>query len=176
MRPSKKSGSGKRSLPALTTSSMSWCTRGAMGRRRSSVWSRTEAPYRGRGKLHTRVRGRGILRSPFFEHSLGFEAGNTDCSNVPRRYPSHIAPAIGAIQVDVQTPAKVQHLCGLRTRIEKSHALSPSTSVRFVSLGGSQRPLFFVHPNLRTALHMVGTETLSPCSLSHSSQWRSRVA
>src|SRR5215203_5420636 len=63
MRPSKKSGSGKRSLPVLTTSSMSWCTRGAMGRRRSSLWSRTEAPYRGRGELFTRVRRRGFLRT-----------------------------------------------------------------------------------------------------------------
>src|SRR5215203_1925843 len=34
-----------------------------MGRRRSSVWSRTEAPYRGRGELFTRVRRRGILGS-----------------------------------------------------------------------------------------------------------------
>src|SRR5829696_522902 len=70
----------------------------------------------------------------------------------------------------------VKDLGGLRTRIEKPHALSPSTSGLFVSLGGSQRPLFFVHPNLRTARHIVGTETLSPCLLSHSLQWRSKVA
>src|SRR5829696_7490272 len=37
-----------------------------------------------------------------------------------------------------------------------------------ISSGGSQRPLFFFHPNRRTALHMVGTEILSPSSISAS--------
>src|SRR5215217_1833793 len=62
------------------------------------------------------------------------------------------------------------------TRIEMLHAFSSVTRLPSISSGGSQRPLFFFHPNRRTALHMVGTEILSPCSLSHSSQWRFRLA
>src|SRR5215208_3224824 len=62
------------------------------------------------------------------------------------------------------------------TRIEMLHAFSSGTRLPSSTSGGSQRPLFFFHPNRRTALHMVGTEILSPCSLSHSSQWRFRAA
>src|SRR5829696_9166562 len=62
------------------------------------------------------------------------------------------------------------------TRIEMLHAFSSGARLPSISSGGSQRPLLFLHPNRRTALHMVGTEILSPCSLSHSSQWRFRLA
>ncbi len=55
--------------------------------------------------------------------------------------------------------------------------LSPSTSLLFVSLGGSQRLFLNVQPNLRMARLMVETETLTSWRLfSHSSQWRSKVA
>src|SRR5215212_8861155 len=62
------------------------------------------------------------------------------------------------------------------TRIEMLHAFSSVTRLPSISSGGSQRPPSFFHPNRRTALHMVGTEILSPCSISHSSQWRFRPA
>src|SRR5215213_8652766 len=62
------------------------------------------------------------------------------------------------------------------TRIEMLHAFSSGTRLPSICSGGSQRPLFFFHPNRRTALHMVGTEILFPCSISHSSQWRFRFA
>src|SRR5215218_84809 len=62
------------------------------------------------------------------------------------------------------------------TRIEMLHAFSSVTRLPSISSGGSQRPPSFFHPNRRTALHTVGTEILSPCSISHSSQWRFRLA
>jgi len=62
------------------------------------------------------------------------------------------------------------------SRTEMPHPCSSVTRLPSSFSGGSQRPLFFFHPNRCTVLHMVGTEILSPCSISHSSQWRLRLA
>ena len=58
-----------------------------------------------------------------------------------------------------------------------SEALPESASRLLLSLGGTQRLFLSVHPSFsRIARLMVANDTLTPVALSHSSQWRSRVA
>src|SRR5215208_442940 len=85
------------------------------------------------------------------------------------------SPSIKSREGDVR-PALVHEdeLVGL---YKAPHVLSPSTSLFFVSLGGTQTLFLSVHSSFsRMARLMVAMETLTPRRSSHSLQWRSRVA